>query len=62
MTKKKYNHAFTLCFAIETENEGDKVTAKELLAGLRKRLRELEINGEEIIEACGIPYDTYEIE
>lgn len=57
---KLYNHAFSIAFSIDTNNEGDKVTAEELLDGLRKRLHDLEKNPPEIIEACGMPYDTYE--
>ena len=58
---KKYNHAFTVAFTVVTTNEADKVTEKELLAGLTRRLADL-IEHDEIIEAVGMPYDTYEME
>ena len=59
----KYNHAFDIAFSIETDNNGENVTAKELKAGLAKRLADLLASDDvEIIEACGLPFDTYEIE
>ncbi len=57
---RKYNHAFTIAFELETNNKGENVTKDELLAALRKRIVDLENNGDEIIEACGAPFDTYE--
>ena len=62
-TKKmlKYNHAFTIAFSVESDNDGENVTAKELKAGLAKKTSEfLTSNDVEILEACGLPYDTYE--
>lgn len=60
---KKYNHAFDIAFeVISTDRTGENVTAKELLNGLRRRLENLEKNGDEIIEACGLPFDTYTME
>jgi hypothetical protein len=56
----KYNHAFDIAFEVESDNEGDNVTAKELRDGLRKRLEGM--SDEEIVEACGLPFDTYENE
>jgi hypothetical protein len=60
MTNKIYNHAFTIAFSVDTNNEGDKVTASELIEALEKRLKDLIENGDEIIEAVGLPYDSYE--
>jgi len=60
MGVKRYNHAFTLAFSLETDNEGDKVTEEELLQAIKKRIRDLEKVEGEIIEACGLPFDTYE--
>lgn len=62
----KYNHAFSIGFEVKTDNEGDKVTAQELMTGLLRRAYEMGANlltgGDEIIEACGLPFDTYEID
>ena len=58
----KFNHAFTIAFAIESDNDGENITAVELLEGLEQRVRYLRRNPEEILEACGLPFDTYEIE
>jgi hypothetical protein len=30
----KYNHAFTIAFTVKTDNEGDNVTADELMDSL----------------------------
>ena len=58
--KRKYNHAFDIAFELDTDHDVAHVTSQELIAALRKRLLDLENNGEEIIEACGMPFDTYE--
>ena len=58
----KYNHAYTIAFSIDTDNPPDKVTAKELLNGLYERLVDLQKCDDEIIEAVGMPFDTYENE
>jgi hypothetical protein len=60
---KKFNHAFDIAFSIESDNVGEEVTAAELKAGLAKRLADLLASDDvEIIESCGLPYDTYENE
>ena len=56
-----YNHAFSIGFEVVSEHDGENVTAEELLEGLRRRLEDLEESGDEIIEACGLPFDTYEV-
>ena len=62
----KWNHAFDIGFEVITKNDGDKVTGKELLEGLKRRLKNMETDylkgGDEIIEACGLPFDSFEIE
>ena len=59
--KPRYNHAYTVAFSIESDNTGENVTPKELIEGLRRRLRELESGGDDlVVEACGMPYDSYE--
>lgn len=58
---KKFNHAFTIAFSIDSDNDGENVTNKELLQGLINRVND--IIGEEdcdLTEACGLPFDTYE--
>lgn len=72
MPKPRYNHAFDIAFTVETDHKGDEVTAQELWAGLLARIAALmaqeispqRLDGQppEIIEACGLPYDTYENE
>jgi hypothetical protein len=54
----KYNHMFTIAFSFVSPNDGENVTADELREGLRKRLLDL-AGADEIIEACGLPHDTY---
>lgn len=61
---KKFNHAFEIAFQLESDNDGENVTSEELLAaiGLRYQLLCEDYNagnGAEVIEACGMPYDTY---
>ncbi len=53
-----YNHMFTIAFTVVTPNNGENVTADELRKGLHNRLLNLAA-GDEIIEACGLPHDTY---
>lgn len=60
MTNKIYNHAFSIAFSLNTDYEGDKVPAHELIAALEDRLKDLKLNPDEILEAVGLPYDTYE--
>lgn len=58
---KKFNHAFGIDFSIDSDNDEENVTADELKAGLAQRLADLLASDPaEIIEACGMPYDTYE--
>ncbi len=58
---KRFNHAFTIAFSVETENEGDKVTKEELMKGLRLKMEEI-VKEDNMTECCGLPYDTYEVE
>ena len=59
----KYNHAFTIAFSVETEHEADDVTAEELRDAIRKRIDDC-MNGTDadLIECCGAPFDTYEVD
>jgi len=58
---KKYNHAFTVAFAVNSDNEGGYVTQNELMEALLNRLNDL-VDNDELEEACGLPFDTYENE
>jgi hypothetical protein len=58
--KGKYNHAFDIAFEVISNNDGEHVTADELFEGLMYRVATLAGNKEELIEACGLPFDTYE--
>ncbi len=58
----RYSHAFDIGFELVSYNDGENVTAKELISALKRRVSNLEENGDEIIEACGLPFDTHEIE
>lgn len=56
----KYNHAYTFAFSIENKSsDGLETTADELRAALLNRL--MHISDDEIMENCGLPFDTYEI-
>ena len=57
--KAKYNHAFDIAFEVISDNDGENVTADELLEGLMYRIASMMGNKEEIVEACGLPSDTY---
>lgn len=57
---KAYNHAFTIAFSVETLDEEGNVKPEALEVALLRRIRELE--GDELIEATGCPFDTYEFE
>jgi len=54
------NYAYTIAFSVVSDNAAEFVTERELLAGLSSRLADLmKSQNEEIIEACGLPYDTF---
>jgi hypothetical protein len=58
---KKYNHAYDIAFeVISNKEDGSDVTADMLEDALRARIRNFYEN--EIIECCGCPFDTYEME
>lgn len=54
-----YNHLYSINFTVVSENPAENVTADELRGGLVNRLHTLGV-GDEIIEACGEPLDTFE--
>ena len=56
----KYNHAFDIAFVvISNKKDGSDVTATMLKDALRDRI--INTDDDEIIESCGRPFDTYEI-
>jgi len=60
----KYNHAYTIAFEVVSSHpKAYDVTAGDLILALQKRLNDLSCdnNTKGIIEACGEPFDTYEM-
>jgi hypothetical protein len=61
--RAKFNHAFTMAFAVSSEHENDEeVTERELLGGILRRVADLVENPKEVLEACGAAFDTYQEE
>lgn len=59
----RYNHAFDIAFELVSfDEEGLDVTPAMFSAALRARADALDANPDEWLEACGAPFDTYEIE
>lgn len=58
---KKYNHAYTLAFSVSnsTHPEGEDLTQEQLAIAILKRVTDL-IGNNEMVEAVGLPFDTYE--
>ena len=57
----KYNHAYDIAFEVISEDPKD-ATKEQIFAGLLRRTTDLLQNGDELLEAVGMPSDTYEIE
>ncbi len=54
-----YNHAFDIAFEVLSDDEGgEDVTGPMLRAAIEKRLNG--IGDDELVEACGAPFDTYD--
>ena len=59
----KYNHAFAVAFSIESDHpEGEDVTEQMVIDALQARITYLRYHMNEVLEACGVPWDTYKIE
>lgn len=59
----KYNHAFDIAFELKSNDpNGEDITPSMFSAALRARADSLDENLSEWLEACGAPFDTYEIE
>ena len=57
----RYDHAFTIAFSLVSSNpSGRDVTPAELRAAILTRLASLA--DEELSEAVGAPYDSYELD
>ncbi len=57
----RYDHAFTIAFSLVSSNpSGCDVTPAELRAAILTRLASLA--DDELIEAVGAPYDSYEMD
>jgi hypothetical protein len=57
----KYSHAYDIAFEVISDNEnGDDVTPEMLVQALLTRIILLSTD-EEMIEATGCPFDTYEV-
>jgi len=58
--KVKFNHAFHVAFEVISEEEDpEKITEKEILAGFVNRLHGFLLNENDVMEACE-QYDLYE--
>lgn len=55
------NYAFDIAFEVQSENDPEKVTAQELWIGLMNRLADV-MQENSIVEACGMPYDEYDMD
>lgn len=58
---KTYNHAFTIAFSVPGSKcpDGEDVTAEQMAAALQLRIKDLMANNE-MLEAVGAPFDTFE--
>lgn len=61
-TPTLYNHAFEIAFSLQTPlKSDDEIPAGELLAALKARVAYLEQHPDELLEACGKPFNSYEV-
>jgi hypothetical protein len=58
---KTYNHAYSIAFSVSnsTHPEGEDLTQEQLVSAILKRVADL-IDNNEMREAVGLPFDTYE--
>jgi len=57
---KKYNHAYSICFSVNTDRPADAaINHNEILTAMLKRISDV-IEHNELDEAIGLPLDTYE--
>ncbi len=55
-----YNHAFTIAFSVagSMSEDGEDVTAEQMVAALQMRIKDLMANNE-LLEAVGGPFDSF---
>lgn len=58
---RRFDHLFSVGFSVLSDHRGEDVTAQEILDGLRERLKFLEANPDEVLEAVGLPEDTSDL-
>lgn len=58
----RWNYAYTIAFEVITEHAAEEVSEDELFEGLLRRFKDLRNCPGEILEACGLPYDAYEMQ
>jgi len=57
----KFNHACTIAFEVLSDHpNGEDITPDMLRAAIARRLCDIE--GDEMLEACLPPYDTFEVD
>lgn len=57
----RYDHAYTFGFSVKSNDEGgEDVTAEQLRDAIVKALARM--NDVDLLENCGCPFDTFEIE
>lgn len=55
----QFNHAYTLEFEAMTSNEEGKASGQTLREAITARLASL--SDAELVEACGAPFDSFEV-
>lgn len=62
MTQPKiYDHAFDLAFSVRSSDLEGRATAIEIMSALKARVAYFESRHDELLEAVGLPFDTYEV-
>ncbi len=57
---KKYNHAYSLCFSVDTDRTADETVDKsEIMVALLQRIAVL-LENDELDEHLGLPFDSFE--
>jgi len=54
----KYDHAFTIAFSLKSDHEGKDVPSSAIRNAIIQRLQALD--DDELLEAVGLPFDTFE--
>jgi hypothetical protein len=58
---KRYNHAYAIAFSVSgsAHPAGEDLTQEQLVFAILKRIADL-VDNNELVEAVGLPHDTYE--